>query len=139
MKKIKSGKFKKQPFYPRCKKTLDGWTGVTPETMPRIGDVFVCVYCSTVLVLKKGFKLKRAPAEIIAQITLDLSRAQGVVKEIQNKKSQDRDEKKREHKRQFGFIEGETQCAMCKEILSIEDAHWAFGQWWHTMVKDCHK
>ena len=45
----------------------------------------------------------------------------------------------KEAKKQFGFVEGKTQCAMCKEILSIKDAHWAFGQWWHRMVKDCHK
>lgn len=44
-----------------------------------------------------------------------------------------------ELKKQFGFVKGETPCACCKKILNIKDAHWAFGQWFHGMIKDCHK
>ena len=37
----------------------------------------------------------------------------------------------------FGFIEGKTTCADCGEVLKRENAHWAFGKWWHIKRTDC--
>ena len=39
----------------------------------------------------------------------------------------------------FGFIEGETKCRECGEILTRDNAHWGFGTWWHNKVKGCKK
>ena len=79
--KISSGKLNTAPKCPRCRAVLDGWTEMEPGEGPRPGDVTVCVYCSTVLQYTKNFGLKRASAETIAKFTLELSRAQRVLKE----------------------------------------------------------
>ena len=78
--KASSGRLKKAPKCPRCRTGLDGWTGMKPGTAPRPGDVTVCALCSTVLQFTKGLGLKRAPAEVIAEVTFELSRAQRIVK-----------------------------------------------------------
>lgn len=38
----------------------------------------------------------------------------------------------------FGFVDG-TKCSCCGGVLLLEDAHWAFGKWWHRMAIDCQK
>ena len=49
---------------------------------PRVGDVTVCIYCSAVLQYAKGFELKLAPAEVIAEVTLPLSQIQNALRKM---------------------------------------------------------
>lgn len=79
---LRSGKLKNTPHCPACKTGLDGWTEVEPGESPRVDDVTVCVYCSSVLQYTEGFGLKLAPAEVIAEVTLPLSRAQNALRKM---------------------------------------------------------
>lgn len=45
----------------------------------------------------------------------------------------------REQQKDFGFIEGITKCETCKKTLESDNAHWAFGQWWHKNTEDCYE
>jgi len=33
----------------------------------------------------------------------------------------------------FGFVDGETTCAKCGEILRRDNCHWGMGGWWHNV------
>lgn len=37
----------------------------------------------------------------------------------------------------FGFVDEQTKCFYCGGLLNRENAHWAFGKWYHRLVDDC--
>ena len=84
---MKSGYLKGSPTCPRCNTLIKGWmaTNETGEGGPREGDVTVCIYCQAVLQVKNsGYIL--APAEVVIEVTYELSRIQNIIKEIKEKK-----------------------------------------------------
>ena len=36
-------------------------------------------------------------------------------------------------------IDGKIKCADCGELLTADNAWWAFGKWWHRLVDECNK
>jgi hypothetical protein len=98
-----------------------------------------CGKYADIEIMLKGvcLKAKEAPTSSPSSVGLCANCEEGKQRDI--KFLIEMSETLAELKKKFGFVEGETPCACCKKILSIEDAHWAFGQWFHRMVKDCHK
>ena len=46
---------------PKCKSALDAATNVeSPKLQPKAGDVTVCLYCSSILIYKTDFLLRKA-------------------------------------------------------------------------------
>lgn len=77
------------PHCPNCKKLLDSFTAVSVSgSVPKPGDITVCLYCSTVLQFSDDLSLIEAEADEIVKIDLvDLSRAQKIAKQFRQKKS----------------------------------------------------
>jgi hypothetical protein len=61
---------------PSCKKILDAATPMEEGATPSPGDVSVCCYCHAVLQYSDDMRLIHADADVIAEVTLELSRAQ---------------------------------------------------------------
>lgn len=78
---MRSGRIKDAPVCPMCKKILDGWTATDEEgnTGPVEGDVTVCIYCQAVLQFK-DLGLVLASAEVVAEMSYEVSRIQGAIK-----------------------------------------------------------
>ncbi len=78
---MRSGFIKDAPACPRCKKILDGWTATEEagNTGPAEGDVTVCAYCQAVLQYD-GLGLILAPAEVVVEVSYEVSRIQNAIK-----------------------------------------------------------
>lgn len=78
---MRSGRIKDAPVCPMCKKILDGWTATEEEgnTGPAEGDVTVCLYCQAVLQYN-GLELILAPAEVVAEMSYEVSKIQNAIK-----------------------------------------------------------
>jgi len=37
----------------------------------------------------------------------------------------------------FGFIDGETVCSDCGQVLTRDDCFWGMGCWWHNKKESC--
>ena len=61
---------------PACNKALDAVTPMEEGITPSPGDLSICGYCSTVLQYADDMTFVLADADVIAEVTLEISRAQ---------------------------------------------------------------
>lgn len=65
---------------PFCLEPADRASAVDHEFSPKPGDVSVCLKCQGVVMFGEHMELLPAPAEVVAEVTLELSRAQKAIK-----------------------------------------------------------